>query len=149
AALELDGEPYRYAWAVSGEDGGAGRTLFVGDGGWSVALPVLDRTQRLGRVLDGIHHHAGEASPEVRSPMPGTVVSVAVAPGQAVEEGQPLVSVEAMKMEHQLVAALAGTVQLHVSIGSLVKADQVVATVVPTESGPATTGPATTSPKET
>ncbi|WP_336853039.1 acetyl/propionyl/methylcrotonyl-CoA carboxylase subunit alpha [Sinomonas albida] len=127
--LGLDGEPHPYSWAVGG--GSDGRTLFLGDGGWTVALPVLDRAQRLERVLDGVHHHAGEASPEVRSPMPGTVVSVAVTPGQAVEPGQPLVSVEAMKMEHQLVAALAGTVQLHISVGSLVKADQVVATVTP------------------
>jgi acetyl-CoA/propionyl-CoA carboxylase biotin carboxyl carrier protein len=136
AALQLDGRPHphasrRYAWAE--RTGPEGRTIFLGDGGWSAALPVLDRAQRLQRILDGIHHRAGEASPEVRSPMPGTVVSVAVEPGQAVEAGQPLVSVEAMKMEHQLVAALTGTVQLHVGVGSLVKADQVVATVSPRE----------------
>ncbi|WP_138443745.1 acetyl/propionyl/methylcrotonyl-CoA carboxylase subunit alpha [Sinomonas susongensis] len=129
--LDLDGEPHDYSWAVGpSEAGGAGsRTVFLGQGGWSVALPVLDRAQRLARVLGGIHRHDGEASPEVRSPMPGTVVSVAVAPGQSVEAGQPLVSVEAMKMEHQLVAGVAGTVQLHVGVGALVKADQVVATV--------------------
>jgi acetyl-CoA/propionyl-CoA carboxylase biotin carboxyl carrier protein len=68
--------------------------------------------------------------------MPGTVVSVAVDHGQAVEAGQPLVSVEAMKMEHQLVAALAGTVALHVTPGALVKADQVVATVTPHHEAP-------------
>ena len=135
AVLELDGEPHRYAWAVV--PGPEGLTVHVGDGGWSVALPVLDRARRLERVLDGIRRaalgNAGEASPEVRSPMPGTVVSVAVSPGQTVEAGQPLVSVEAMKMEHPLVAALAGTVHLHVAVGSLVKADQIVATVSPVE----------------
>ena len=44
--------------------------------------------------------------------MPGTVVSVPVSDGDAVEAGQVLASVEAMKMEHQLVAPLAGTVHL-------------------------------------
>ena len=127
--LSLDGEPHHYSWAMS--QGAGDRTVFLGDGGWTVALPVLDRAQRLERVLAGIRRHEGEASPEVRAPMPGTVVSVAVAPGQSVEAGQPLLSVEAMKMEHQLVAGVAGTVQLHVAVGGLVKADQIVATVNP------------------
>jgi acetyl-CoA/propionyl-CoA carboxylase biotin carboxyl carrier protein len=61
--------------------------------------------------------------------MPGTVVSVAVKDGDPVESGQVLVSVEAMKMEHQLVAEVAGTVHISVATGDLVKADQVVATI--------------------
>jgi acetyl-CoA/propionyl-CoA carboxylase biotin carboxyl carrier protein len=125
--LDLDGEPHAYAWAVSSD------VVFLGDQGWAVALPVLDRAQRLERVRAAAQHQDGEDTPEVRSPMPGTVVSIPVQPGQDVAPGQPLVSVEAMKMEHQLVAAVAGVVQLHVSVGDLVKADQVVATVIPAE----------------
>jgi acetyl-CoA/propionyl-CoA carboxylase biotin carboxyl carrier protein len=125
--LDLDGEPHAYTWAVGPE------AVFLGDHGWAVALPVLDRAQRLERVLAAAQHQDGEDAPEVRSPMPGTVVSLSVQPGQEVAPGQPLVSVEAMKMEHQLVAAVAGVVQLHVSVGDLVKADQVVATVIPAE----------------
>jgi acetyl-CoA/propionyl-CoA carboxylase biotin carboxyl carrier protein len=125
--LDLDGEPHAYAWAVGRE------AVFLGDGGWAVALPVLDRAQRLERVLAAAQHQDGEDTPEVRSPMPGTVVSISVQPGQDVAPGQPLVSVEAMKMEHQLVAAVAGAVQLHVSVGDLVRADQVIATVIPAE----------------
>lgn len=128
--LCLDGEDHSYRWAEG--TGAAGeRTVFLGERGWSVALPVLGRAERLARVRAAIHRHEGEADPEVRTPMPGTVVSVAVEQGQRVEAGQALVSVEAMKMEHQLTAALAGTVQLHVAAGALVKADQVVATVIP------------------
>ncbi|MDQ4502750.1 biotin carboxylase N-terminal domain-containing protein [Sinomonas sp. ASV322] len=133
---DQDGEPHTYAWAFDP----AGRTVYLGDGGWSVALPVLDRSQRLERVLDGARRAAldgkGELPPDVRSPMPGTVVSVAVATGEAVEAGQPLASVEAMKMEHQLVAPFAGVVQLHVAVGSFVRADHVVATVTPQEMTP-------------
>jgi acetyl-CoA/propionyl-CoA carboxylase biotin carboxyl carrier protein len=61
--------------------------------------------------------------------MPGTVVSVAVSNGDTVTAGQVLLSVEAMKMEHQLVAEVAGTVHISVTTGDLVKADQVVATI--------------------
>jgi acetyl-CoA/propionyl-CoA carboxylase biotin carboxyl carrier protein len=133
--LALDGGEHRFAWALAeGPDGE--RTVHLGDAGWSTAIPILSRAERLERLRAAVHRHEGEAAPEVRTPMPGTVVSVAVDHGQAVEAGQPLVSVEAMKMEHQLVAALAGTVALHVTPGALVKADQVVATVTPHEATP-------------
>ena len=44
------------------------------------------------------------------APMPGKVVSVHVAVGDAVEEGQLLLVIEAMKMEHHITCAKAGTV---------------------------------------
>ncbi|HEY2658509.1 MAG TPA: acetyl/propionyl/methylcrotonyl-CoA carboxylase subunit alpha, partial [Caulobacteraceae bacterium] len=46
----------------------------------------------------------------IRSPMPGKIVSVAVIAGQTVSKGQALVTVEAMKMEHALVAPFDGVV---------------------------------------
>jgi 3-methylcrotonyl-CoA carboxylase alpha subunit len=57
------------------------------------------------------------------SPMPGLVLSVTAAAGTAVEKGQPLVVIEAMKMEHTVAAPRAGRVQsVDVRVG-----DQVVA----------------------
>jgi biotin carboxyl carrier protein len=47
---------------------------------------------------------------EIRAIIPGRVVAVAVAPGDTVEAGQTLLSVEAMKMQNELVAPRAGTV---------------------------------------
>lgn len=110
--------------------------VFLGNEGWSCRLEVLTRETRLARVLAAIEREEGAADPAVRSPMPGTVVSVSVGNGDTVEAGQVLLSVEAMKMEHQLVAPLDGTVHISVGSGDLVKADQVVATIhpaVPTE----------------
>jgi acetyl-CoA/propionyl-CoA carboxylase biotin carboxyl carrier protein len=46
----------------------------------------------------------------VRSPMPGTVLAVQVTEGEKVSAGQPLVIVEAMKMEHTLVAPCDGVI---------------------------------------
>ena len=91
--------------------------LFLGNGGWSCRLEVLTRESRLARVLAAIQREEGTADPEVRSPMPGTVVSVAVSNGDTVAAGQVLLSVEAMKMEHQLVAEVAGTVHISVTAG--------------------------------
>ena len=45
------------------------------------------------------------------APMNGTVARVLVAPGQTVEEGRPLIIVEAMKMEHCIAAPEPGTVE--------------------------------------
>ncbi len=44
------------------------------------------------------------------SPMPGKLIAVAVKPGEAVTKGQKLVTLEAMKMEHSLVAPFDGIV---------------------------------------
>lgn len=105
--------------------------LFLGHEGWSCKLDVLTRETRLARVLAAIEREEGAADPAVRSPMPGTVVSVSVSNGDTVAAGQVLLSVEAMKMEHQLVAPLDGTVHISIAPGDLVKADQVLATVHP------------------
>ncbi|MFE4228422.1 acetyl/propionyl/methylcrotonyl-CoA carboxylase subunit alpha [Arthrobacter sp. NPDC056886] len=105
--------------------------IFLGNEGWSCRLEVLSREARLARVLAAIEREEGAADPAVRSPMPGTVVSVSVSNGDTVEAGQVLLSVEAMKMEHQLVAPLDGTVHISVGSGDLVKADQVLATIHP------------------
>ncbi|TDK26936.1 biotin/lipoyl-binding protein [Arthrobacter crusticola] len=110
---------------------------WLGEGGWSVSVRRLSRSARLQAQLALVARAAGTADPLVRSPMPGTVVSVSVQDGEVVEEGQVLLAVEAMKMEHQLRAAVAGTVHLTLKPGDLVRADQVVASIHVEEAGPA------------
>ncbi|MEE2521779.1 biotin carboxylase N-terminal domain-containing protein [Pseudarthrobacter sp. J75] len=139
ADLTLDGETSSYAFAATAAAGTGVRELFMGSGGWSCRLEVLDREARLAKVLAAVERGAGTADPEVRSPMTGTVVSLAVRDGDHVPAGQALLSVEAMKMEHQLTAELAGVVRLNVTTGDLVRAGQVLATIHP---DPATTHPA-------
>ncbi|MGN6331065.1 MAG: biotin/lipoyl-containing protein, partial [Motilibacteraceae bacterium] len=61
------------------------------------------------------------------TPVPGTVTAVQVAPGDVVAEGDLLVVVEAMKMEHRITADLAGTVaEVRVSVGRSVDAHEVL-----------------------
>ncbi len=52
----------------------------------------------------------GAADGGILSPMPGRIIAVAVTEGQAVSAGQPLVTLEAMKMEHVLTAPFDGVV---------------------------------------
>lgn len=62
--------------------------------------------------------------------MPGTVLVVKVAPGDRVTEGQPLLIVEAMKMEHTVTAPIDGVVaELRVRTGQAVGMDAVLAVV--------------------
>src|SRR5699024_11923189 len=49
---------------------------------------------------------------EVLAPMPGAVVAVRVDTGDRVDQGDPIVVVEAMKMEHVLTAPAAGIVSV-------------------------------------
>jgi len=61
----------------------------------------------------------------LRSPMPGTVIDVAAIEGQPTVEGQTLVTVEAMKMEHSLTAPAAATVAaVLVGVGDRVALEQ-------------------------
>jgi biotin carboxyl carrier protein len=58
----------------------------------------------------------------VRSPMPGRVVKVMVSAGDDVQAGQPMLVVEAMKMENELKAKAAGRVaEVHVAVGETVE----------------------------
>ena len=60
---------------------------------------------------------AGEG--DVKAPMPGTILSIAVGEGQQVKTGDLLLIFEAMKMENELVSPCAGTVKkVHVAKGA-------------------------------
>jgi len=65
----------------------------------------------------------------LRASMNGRVIALLVAEGEAVAAGQPLVTLEAMKMEHVHCAPRAGRVALHVAVGAQVAARHVVAQV--------------------
>ena len=67
----------------------------------------------------------GEAA--ITAPMPGAVVAVAVTDGDMVEIGQHVLSVEAMKMEHKLLATQSGVVRLEASEGDQVTRGQLLA----------------------
>ncbi|PRA00097.1 acetyl/propionyl-CoA carboxylase subunit alpha [Arthrobacter sp. MYb224] len=107
-------------------------TLWLSEDGWTGAVRKLPREEVLERHLATLAKASGTFSPHVETPMPGTVISVQVADGEQVSEGQLLVSIEAMKMEHQLLSPATGTVRMTgLSVGDLVKAKQLVATVEP------------------
>jgi propionyl-CoA carboxylase alpha chain len=70
------------------------------------------------------------ASGSLLAPMPGTVVRVAVEAGAQVAAGDPVLVLEAMKMQHTVSAPHAGTLtQVNVQPGTQVAAGEVLAVV--------------------
>ncbi|WP_423815961.1 acetyl-CoA carboxylase biotin carboxyl carrier protein subunit [Rhodococcus aetherivorans] len=68
--------------------------------------------------------------------MPGSVIRIGAAVGDAVTAGQPVLWLEAMKMEHIVKAPTAGVLtELPVAVGTQVELGAVLAVVTPAESG--------------
>ena len=53
---------------------------------------------------------SSESAGGLSAPMPGTILEVMVKEGQRVREGQPLMTMEAMKMEHRIISPKSGEV---------------------------------------
>jgi len=114
-----------------------GDTAFVDVAGRSVAIgfappPDVDRAARAAQA----HHGGGPA--ELVAPMPGSVVAVHRAAGETVDAGEPIVTLEAMKMEHVVAAPVAGVLaDVTVRRGDQVGRGQPLATVEPSVRSPA------------
>ena len=79
----------------------------------------------------GLEDAASSASKELRAPMPGKVLEVLVKEGQHVAEGDPMLVLEAMKMENVLRSAGEGSVgRIHVDAGQAVEKDAVLIELV-------------------
>ncbi|KUO50694.1 MAG: methylcrotonoyl-CoA carboxylase [Sphingomonadales bacterium BRH_c42] len=91
--------------------------------GWSGVF-----TEARSDGCSGHHAHDGD----IVAPMPGKVIAVDVAEGQAVTAGQRLMVLEAMKMEHALTAPFDGTItELNVAEGAQVQVEALLAVVEP------------------
>lgn len=110
-----------------------GPVTWVAVDGATHDLRVRSRAEQLADDRTAGPRGDGPTAPEVRAPMPGVVVAVDVATGDEVVAGQPLLTIEAMKMEHRLAAPRDGVVTLTVRPADRVQLDHVVATVTPHE----------------
>ena len=90
------------------------------------------KVQVMRPVVAALRHHmiekpAPDMSRFLVSPMPGLLTRLLVAQGQKVEAGQPLATVEAMKMENMLRAEKSATVaKVAAEVGASLAIDQVI-----------------------
>ena len=126
-SITLNGQPF--AWDMAALGGGRYHILHQGKSynaellsadyetktfvlrlnGQRVELQAKDRFDRL---LDqmGLSNATAAKVNELKAPMPGLIVDIRVQPGQAVQKGDPLLVLEAMKMENILKAPADGVV---------------------------------------
>jgi acetyl-CoA/propionyl-CoA carboxylase biotin carboxyl carrier protein len=108
----------------------AGDTAHVDVEGRSVAIrrapaPDVDRAARSAAA----HHHGG-GPVDVEAPMPGRVLAVHLGVGLIVEPGDPIATLEAMKMEHVVAATTGGRIAaVHVAPGDQLSRGQALATI--------------------
>ena len=95
------------------------------------AIILFDEGQpfRFELATRGTGHHSAHDG-DILSPMPGKVIAVEVSQGQAVTKGQKLLTLEAMKMEHTLVAPFDGVVaELSATAGAQVQVEALLARI--------------------
>ena len=143
-AVTLNGEPF--AWDIADLGGGRFHILHKGRSfnaevveadyvtksivlkvnGQRVALQAKDRFDLLLERL-GLSNATVAKVNELKAPMPGLIVDIRVQRGQAVQKGDPLLVLEAMKMENILKAPADGTVSgLKVALRDNVQKGQVL-----------------------
>ena len=98
----------------------------------TVLVPEPPYRELARRRRERVAHGGAGASGAIVSPMKGTVLDVKVAEGDAVEAGQVICVIEAMKMENEVTAVVAGTVSsLAVAPLQPVSIGQPIATIEP------------------
>lgn len=116
--LAVDGSPMRVAFEPTDQDGDLLKATAMSE---PVVLSESGQSWLVEpyRASGGVAGAAGDGA--ITSPMPGRIIAVDVAAGEAVAKGQKLVTLEAMKMEHTLTAPFDGTVaELNAAAGAQV-----------------------------
>lgn len=104
---------------ITTNGGNGDRVLFMR--GREIPVSIEDYHLAQMRKAAGLSHsHAVEAN--VKAPMPGLVIGIKVSTGDRVSKGQPLIVIEAMKMENIIKAKADGVVKsIHATKGSSVE----------------------------
>lgn len=93
--------------------------------GTTVSTPAAQSapTETVGQSVSG-------SGTQVKSPMPGNILDIKVNVGDSVKAGQPLLILEAMKMENDIPSPIDGVVEaVMVNKGDTVEVDSVLATI--------------------
>jgi biotin carboxyl carrier protein len=140
-SVEIDGE--RHELELVSVDGSvaslrfpsSGRSLQItyhrgSNGSWRITVGQRDFDLEVLTPAEAVQAvgAAGESGPSrLTAPIPGKVVAVKVEVGDGVEPGQPLVVLEAMKMENELAADRTGKVAaIHVAAGDTVEGGELL-----------------------
>jgi biotin carboxyl carrier protein len=133
--LKINGEKYN-AYIVSFHESGA--VVEVNGNQFSVeflndeskSIPVIERTQKELPAAPSFNEPSAQDG-KLLSPIPGVIVTVLVKDGDEVKKGQPILILEAMKMESEIPSPVTGKVEkIHVKDKAPVQEGQLLATFI-------------------
>ena len=119
---------------------GQSKTVYVAESDNELFVQLEGRIIRFEKAIDDQKKFSQDqsgfgAKDKIVTPMPGKVIKILVAEGDKVDEGQPLVIVESMKMENEIKSPAKATVKsVHFQPGDLVNPDQPIIKLEPEES---------------
>ena len=139
--VRLDGEPCEVEYAEADQlgqiiliHGGKSYAMSIEGGPHDIAITIAghrydceleDERERAANLAARAANKGGGL---LKAVMPGVVVELLVEVGEAVAEGQPLLILEAMKMQNVIRSPRAGVVaKIHPLVGSSLRADEVIA----------------------
>ncbi len=140
-SIELDGEQMELIGVSSSADSRPNRMIIQDNGVEKVVFCAKvdskwwlhhDGAVSVFEVVEPGASSSNNNEGELTAPMPGKVLEVLVPEGAKVTEGQPLMVLEAMKMEHRILADFQGTVSaIHYAAGDQVDAGSVLLDLEP------------------
>ena len=90
-------------------------------------LPFDVETEKIKAVAIGQQQEKREISGEIKAGLPGQILTLLVKKGDSVSEGEPIIILESMKMENEILSPKDGTVsQIAVSVGQVVKKGELI-----------------------
>ena len=126
-SLIIDGHSYDVELEVSGKNESEGEYVALVRGS-VIELSVQDERKNRLRFQDNIGSREGPQV--VKAPMPGKIVKVLVEEGQEVAENDPIIIIEAMKMENELRAVKDGVIsKIMVGEGDTVEGNSKLITI--------------------
>ncbi|MBW2264453.1 MAG: biotin/lipoyl-binding protein, partial [Deltaproteobacteria bacterium] len=127
-SLRVDGRMHLIHLSGRSDSGDLDATL----NGRPLAMTVLDELHAM--ALESLGTAAGSGT--LSADIPGVVVEVRVEEGQKVRRGEPMIVVEAMKMQNELIAGVSGTVtEIPVAVGQSVNPGDPLVIVEPEPGG--------------
>lgn len=103
-SLMIDNQSYTFEVTESGKE------IKIILNHYEYAIPVLNQREKIEAEILG-SSSLSEEKGEIRAPMPGLILKIEIQKGNAVAAGQPLIIMEAMKMENEIRAQIDGEVQ--------------------------------------
>ena len=120
--ITVNGKTYEVGVEETGANASAPKTTFVAAA--PAAMPVAAAPAATPAPKANI-----EGGEKVLSPFPGLIKGLLVAEGASVEKDQPILVLEAMKMDNEITAPVAGKVSFAVAKGANVESDTLLAVI--------------------